>query len=182
MRRLEPGTGDSVLVTGAGTMGLLLLQLLARGGTSSVTVVDRNERRLKLASSLGATAVETDVRAAMRDHPDGFDCVVDATGVPPVIQQGFDAARRGGKLMVFGVAPEEARVEFSPFRIYNDEVTIIGSMAVLYTFVQAIELLRGGTVQTEPLLTHTFPLDGFEDALSSMRAGEGIKVQVLPNG
>ncbi|HWE09825.1 MAG TPA: zinc-dependent alcohol dehydrogenase family protein [Solirubrobacteraceae bacterium] len=180
-RRLDVGTGDSVLITGSGTMGLLLLQLLSQGGAASVTVVDRNEKRLEVARSLGADAVQTDVAALSSDHPDGFDVVVDATGVPPVIQQGLGAVRRGGKLMVFGVAPEEARVEFSPFRIYNDEVTIVGSMAVLYTFVQAIELLRGGTVQTEPLLTHTFPLDGFEDALSSMRAGEGIKVQVLPN-
>lgn len=179
-RRLEVGTGDSVLVTGAGTMGLLLLQLLRHGGAAGVTVVDRNEQRLEVASELGADAVETDVAAAA--DGDGFDIVVDATGVPAVIQQGVDAVRRGGKLMIFGVAPEEARVEISPFRIYNDEVTVVGSMAVLYTFVQAIELLRGGTVQTDPLLTHTFPLDGFEDALASMRAGEGIKVQVMPNG
>ena len=54
-------------------------------------------------------------------------------------------------------------------------------MAVLYTFVQAIELLRAGAVNTEPLLTHTFPLDGFEDVLQAMRSGEGLKVQVLPN-
>jgi 2-desacetyl-2-hydroxyethyl bacteriochlorophyllide A dehydrogenase len=178
-RRLEAGTGDAVLITGAGTMGLLLLQLLTRGGAATVTVVDRNERRLEVARQLGADAVETDVAAAA--DGDGFDIVVDATGVPAVIQQDVDAVRRGGKLMIFGVAPEEARTEISPFRIYNDEITVIGSMAVLYTFVQAIELIRGGTVQTEPLLTHTFPLDGFEDALASMRAGEGIKVQVLPN-
>jgi threonine dehydrogenase-like Zn-dependent dehydrogenase len=146
-----------------------------------VTMVDRNEARLNIASSLGASAVETDVEAAVSSHGEGFDCVVDATGVPPVIQQGLDAVRRGGKVMIFGVAPDEARVEISPFRIYNDEITLVGSMAVLYTFVQAIELLRGGAVQTEPLLTHTFPLDGFEDALEAMRAGEGIKVQVLPN-
>ena len=81
-----------------------------------------------------------------------------------------------------GVAPSEAKVEVSPFRIYNDEITLIGSMAVLYTFVQAIELLRNGVVQTEPLLTHTFPLDEFTDALDAMKAGEGLKVQVLPNG
>ena len=54
-------------------------------------------------------------------------------------------------------------------------------MAVLYTFVQAIELLRAGAVQTDPLLTHTFALDDFEDALGTMRAGDGLKVQVLPN-
>jgi 2-desacetyl-2-hydroxyethyl bacteriochlorophyllide A dehydrogenase len=179
VRRLEVVTGDSVLITGSGTMGLLLLQVLTHGGAASVTVVDRNERRLEVARSLGADAVETDVGAVTGD---GFDIVVDATGVPAVVQQGLDLVRRGGKLMIFGVAPEEARVEISPFRIYNDEITVVGSMAVLYTFVQAIELLRTGTVATEPLLTHTFPLDGFEDALASMRAGEGIKVQVLPNG
>jgi NADPH2:quinone reductase len=181
MRRLDPATGDSVLLTGAGTMGLLLLQLLQHGGASNVTVVDRNERRLELARSLGATAVETEVAALSADHPDGFDCVVDATGVPDVVQQGLEVVRRGGKLMIFGVAPEEARVQVSPFRIYNDEITLVGSMAVLYTFVQAIELLRGGAVKTEPLLTHTFALDEFEDALAAMRAGEGLKVQVLPN-
>ena len=83
MRRLDPDTGDSVLITGAGTMGLLLLQLLEQGGAAHVTVVDRNERRLSLARSLGAADVETEVAAALRGSgSDGFDCVVDATGVP----------------------------------------------------------------------------------------------------
>ncbi len=182
MRRLQPGTGDSVLLTGAGTMGLLLLQLLVHGGAAGIVVVDRNEKRLELARSLGAAAVETSVGAALDAHGEGFDCVVDATGVPPVIQEGVDAVRRGGKLMIFGVAPQEARVEISPFRIYNDEITIVGSMAVLFTFVQAIEMLQAGAVKTEPLLTHTFPLDGFEDALEAMRSGAGLKIQVLPNG
>jgi NADPH2:quinone reductase len=182
VRRLDPAPGDSVLIAGAGTMGLLLLQLLRHGGAANVTVVDRNERRLELARSLGASAIETDIAAFARNGSDGFDCVVDATGVPAVIQQALDAVRRGGKLMVFGVAPAEARVEISPFRIYNDEITVVGSMAVLYTFVQAIELLRAGAVETEPLLTHTFPLDEFEAALDAMRAGEGLKIQVLPNG
>jgi 2-desacetyl-2-hydroxyethyl bacteriochlorophyllide A dehydrogenase len=183
VRRLATEPGDSVLITGAGTMGLLLLQLLVHDGAAGVTVVDRNERRLELARSLGAHAVETDVSATVSNgQRDGFDSVIDATGVPVVVQQGLDAVRRGGKFMVFGVAPSEAKVEVSPFRIYNDEITLIGSMAVLYTFVQAIELLRNGVVQTEPLLTHTFPLDEFTDALDAMKAGEGLKVQVLPNG
>ncbi|MBV9917235.1 MAG: zinc-dependent alcohol dehydrogenase family protein [Solirubrobacterales bacterium] len=181
LRRLEPEPGDSVLITGAGTMGLLLLQLLEHGGAAHITVVDRNERRLELARSLGASAIQTDIEAASSEFGDGFDCVVDATGVPAVIQQSFNAVRRGGKVMIFGVAPQEARVDVSPFRIYNDEITVVGSMAVLYTFVQAIELVRGGAVNTEPLLTHTFPLDGFEDALAAMRSGKGLKVQVLPN-
>jgi NADPH2:quinone reductase len=179
LRRLAAEPADTVLITGAGTMGLLLLQLILRDGASQVVVVDRNHARLQVAQSLGAHAVDTEIAAVL--GKDGFDCVVDATGVPAVIDQGLNAVRRGGKLMVFGVAPEAARVEFSPFRIYNDEITVIGSMAVLFTFVPAIELLASGVVQTEPLLTHTFPLDGFEDALAAMRGGDGIKVQVLPN-
>ncbi len=182
VRRLEPATGDSVLITGAGTMGLLLLQLLLQRGAPTVTVVDRNETRLEIARSLGATRVDTEIGAAAQEHPDGFDSVVDATGVADVVQAGLAVVRRGGKMMVFGVAPEEARVSISPFRIYNDEITLIGSMAVLYTFVPAIELLRSRTVRTDALLTHEFPLDGFEEALAAMRAGEGVKVQVLPNG
>jgi NADPH2:quinone reductase len=182
VRRLNPSPGDSVLITGAGTMGLLLLQLVRQGGAATVSMVDRNEKRLAIARSLGATHVDTDIEAAARDIGGGFDTVVDATGVPEVVQAGLGAVRRGGTLMIFGVAPDEARVTVSPFRIYNDEITVIGSMAVLFTFVQAIELLRSGSIETEPLLTHTFPLDRFEDALEAMRGGDGVKVQVLPNG
>src|SRR4051795_7351418 len=65
VRRLATEPGDSVLITGAGTMGLLLLQLLVHDGAAGVTVVDRNERRLELARSLGAHAVETDVSATL---------------------------------------------------------------------------------------------------------------------
>ena len=182
VHRLAPKPGESMLITGAGTMGLLLLQLLLRSGPASVTVVDRNERRLAVARSLGAADVHTDVDDAVSAHAERFDAVIDATGVPEVVQQGLGAVRRGGRLMIFGVAPEEARVSISPFSIYNDEVTVIGSMAVLYTFAPAVELLRTGAVQTEPLLTHTFGLDEFETALEAMQAGTGIKVQVLPNG
>lgn len=142
---------------------------------------DRNEKRPELARSLDAGAVDTDIAALSAEHPDSFDAVVDAAGVPEVIQQGLDTVRRGGKLMVFGVAPQEARVQFSPFRIYTDEITVIGSMAMLYTSVRAIALLRSGIAQTEPLLTHTFALDEFEDAPAAMRAGDGLQVQVPPS-
>lgn len=180
VRRMQVEPGDSVLVTGAGTMGLLLVQLLLRDGAARVAVVDRNERRLEVARSLGATATETSVAAAS-ELDGGFDAVVDATGVPQVVQEGLDAVRRGGKMMIFGVTPEDARVSVSPFRFYNDEITLVGSMAVLFTFQPAIELLRAGAIALEPLLTHTFPLNEFGEALDTMRRGEGVKVQVLPN-
>jgi NADPH2:quinone reductase len=174
MRRLGPVAGQSAVVYGAGTMGLLLTQLLLSEGASSVTVVDRIPERLSVASSLGAvTSADPDLR---------YDIAIDATGGPALIEQGFAALRRGGRLLIFGVARDDAVVRLSPFRIYNDEITIIGSMAVLHSFGAAITAIAGGAVRTEPLLGAPFALDDFPAALAHVRAGRGIKTQVLPGG
>ena len=175
MHRLQVQPGESALVVGAGTMGLLLAQLILRAGASRVAVVDTNERKLPLAARLGADAVATSAEDLGR-----FDVAVDATGHPKAIESAFDALKRGGRLMVFGVAHDDARIELSPFRIYNDEITVVGSMAVLHSFGPALELVAAGAIDTGAMLTHDFPLDGFADALENVRAGRGVKSQVLP--
>jgi 2-desacetyl-2-hydroxyethyl bacteriochlorophyllide A dehydrogenase len=182
MHSLNPQSGDTCLITGAGTMGLLLLQLIVRGGASRTAVVDVNTQRLTRAAQLGATRTYTSVEQALKDEPHGFNCVIDATGVPAVIEQAFTAVKRGGKFMIFGVAPHEARVSLSPFRIYNDEIHIVGSMAVLFSFQAALDLISGGVINTEAMLTTAFPLTDFSEALSTVRRGEGVKTQILPNG
>ncbi len=182
MHRLDPKSGDTFLIVGAGTMGLLLVQLALRGGASKVAVVDLNTQRLQLAEKLGANCIQTDINKLLEDEPLGFDCVIDGTGVAPAIEGAFAAAKRGGKLLVFGVAPAEARISLSPFRIYNDEITVLGSMAVLYSFGPAINLLSSGIIDTEVMLTAALPLEDFPKALSMVRRGEGVKTQILPNG
>lgn len=179
VRRVGLEAGESVLVVGAGTMGLLMQQLLQRAGASRVVVVDRNSSRLEVAMGLGADATVTSVAELDGER---FDVAVDVTGVAPAIEEGFDALRRGGRFLVFGVAPADARIALSPFRIYNDEITIVGSMAVLNSFGRAMELMQDGAIATGPLLTHALPLDEFPSALTLAREGVGIKVQVLPNG
>jgi len=84
--------------------------------------------------------------------------------------------------MVFGVAPSEARISLSPFRIYNDEITVLGSMAVLFSYGPAVNLISGGVLNTEALLTTALPLEDFPTALDMVRKGEGVKTQILPNG
>ncbi len=182
IHRLLPRLGDSFLIVGAGTMGLLLLQLALRGGASRVAVADLNPHRLELATRLGASETARDVRELREREPLGFDCAIDATGAARAIEQAFDAVRRGGKLMVFGVAPREARVSLSPFRIYNDEITVLGSMAVLHSFGPAVDLVASGAIDTGLMLTEALPLEGFPRALEMVRHGEGVKTQVLPNG
>jgi 2-desacetyl-2-hydroxyethyl bacteriochlorophyllide A dehydrogenase len=177
LHRLGPVLGQDVLLTGAGTMGLLLLQLLNDAGARSVSVVDRKAARLTVARAVGAAAVAEDVPAL--DHG-SFAVAVDATGVPAAIEAAFAALDRGGRLLIFGVASADARVSLSPFRIYNDEITVLGSMAVLNSFGAAADLMAAGLVETSPLLGPPFALDQFPEALASVRRGEGIKIQVAP--
>ncbi|MFF5986915.1 zinc-dependent alcohol dehydrogenase family protein [Prauserella flavalba] len=178
VRRVGVEAGERFLVMGAGTMGLIMQQLLQRAG-ARVTVVDRNAARLPRATQLGAEAVVTDVAEL---NGEKFDAAADCTGVVPAIEAAFDSLRRGGRLLVFGVAPEEARVALSPFRIYNDEITVVGSMAVLNSFGAALDLVAAGAIDTAALLTDTLPLERYPDALALMRSGSGLKVQVVPGG
>ena len=181
MHSLNPRSGDTFLIVGAGTMGLLLLQLAVRGGASRVAMVDVNAQRLALAEQLGPTRTYSDIKQALKDEPLGFNCVIDATGVAPVIENAFMAVKRGGKLLIFGVASNEARISLSPFRIYNDEITIIGSMAVLFSFQAALDLISSGVINTEAMLTKALPLQDFLEALDMVRYGKGVKTQILPN-
>ncbi|MGW1680678.1 zinc-dependent alcohol dehydrogenase family protein [Saccharopolyspora sp. NPDC002376] len=177
VRQIGVEAGERFLVVGAGTMGLLMQQLLQRGG-AQVSVVDRNAARLARATKLGAVAVSTDVA----ELDQRFDAAVDCTGAAPAIEAAFDSLRRGGRLLVFGVAPAEARISLSPFRIYNDEIKIVGSMAVLHSYGAALGLVASGAIDTDELLTDTLPLEEFPAALDLMRSGAGLKVQVLPGG
>jgi 2-desacetyl-2-hydroxyethyl bacteriochlorophyllide A dehydrogenase len=178
MRRLGPVIGESVLIVGAGTMGLLLQQLVLREGATRVVTADRKPERLAAAEALGAHALAA---SAGQLGGERFGAVVDVTGVPSAMEEAFGSVDRGGRFMIFGVAPADAVVPLSPFRIYNHEITVIGSMAVLHSFGAAVDLLAAGAIETAPLLTHSLPLAGFPQALDLVRSGEGIKVQVLPN-
>ena len=177
LRRIGPVIGQDVLLMGAGTMGLLLLQLLNRAGARSVTVVDRKAARLTAATAVGAAGVADD-SSGLEGRT--FGVAVDATGAPAAIEAAFQSLERGGRLLVFGVTSGDATVSLSPFRIYNDEITILGSMAVLNSFGAAADLMSAGAIDSGPLLGSPFALDQFPEALASVRNGEGVKVQVAP--
>lgn len=176
LRKIGIEAGESVLVVGAGTMGLLLQQLFALAGAGRVVVVDRNVDRLAVAAGLGADATATSVDDLADER---FEVAVDVTGAPPAIEAAFGALERGGRLLVFGVAAADARTALSPFRIYNDEITVVGSMAVLHSFGRAVDLLASGAIRTEPLLTHAFAIEEMPAALAAARQGAGVKVQVV---
>jgi 2-desacetyl-2-hydroxyethyl bacteriochlorophyllide A dehydrogenase len=175
--RLGPVLGDSVVVIGAGTMGLLLLQVLLHAGAGPVTVVDRISERLEVARKLGAAQAVTDADALEGTR---FEVAVDATGVPKAIQTAYGLLDRGGRMLVFGVSAADAAISVSPFRVYNDEITITGSMAILRSFGLAVDLLASGAVDPRLLLSEPLPLEQFGEAVDRVRRGQGIKWHIRP--
>ena len=168
--------GDHVLIYGAGTMGLILCQLAAVHAAGSVSVVDRNVERLARAATLGANATATS--ADELDRPEGWELVIDATGAVGAIEDGLTRVRRGGTLLLFGVASAEATASFSPFRVYRDELRIVGSMAIHNSFDRARDIVASGVIDGDALLTHRFGLDEYADAIEAFRRGDGVKIQV----
>jgi len=190
LQRATPALGDRVLIFGVGPIGLLLMQAVRRAGAAQVVVTDLQQERLELAARLGVGATvlageDEDQPAALRElAPQGYDMVIDATGVPAVVACCFDYVTPGGKLLLFGVCPEDATIPFRPFDLYRRDISVYGSFALNVTFGPAIELLRGNAVQVEPLISHRFPLERFPQALeiARTRSEPAMKIVIQPAG
>jgi 2-desacetyl-2-hydroxyethyl bacteriochlorophyllide A dehydrogenase len=170
--------GAHVLIYGSGTMGLMMLQLAKRVGAASVDIVDLNPERLKTAELLGVTA--TGATPDEFERPYGWELVIDATGNTKAIQDGLGRVGKGGTFLQFGVSDYAARATIEPYKIYNQEITITGSMAVLHSYERAAELFAAGVLDPEIFISDRLPLDSYAEALGKFAAGEGRKIQVLP--
>jgi 2-desacetyl-2-hydroxyethyl bacteriochlorophyllide A dehydrogenase len=177
--RLQPQPGESYVIYGAGPMGLQNAQLARFFGASLVALIDINPSRLERALlEFGFDAVGASLGELREIAPRGFDNVIEATGVTKVAEMAIDAVKRRGKLLLFGVCPPGEKAAFDAFKIYNEELTILGSMAVLNSYGPALDVLAAGAVDATRMVTHTFSLDEFAEALATVRSGTGLKVQV----
>jgi len=107
--------------------------------------------------------------------------VVDATGVPSVQESLPRFAGFGAKVVFYGVAPEEARVQISPYDVFRRELKILGSFSQARTFDRAVRLVNTGVLQLKGMVTHAFPLEGWGDALQMVNKGrENVKIIIMP--
>ncbi len=159
-------------------MGILLGILLEVDGCEPVTVVEANAGRRAFAARVTGLHVigPADLGELSADY------VIDATGVPSAIEDAIGRVAPGGTFMVFGVASPEARVSISPFFVYQRELTVVGSMAILHSFQPAVELVAAHASRFEPLLTHAFDLSRFDTAIATLSQGDAVKVTIRPGG
>ncbi|ONK10281.1 zinc-dependent alcohol dehydrogenase family protein [Streptomyces sp. MP131-18] len=170
--------GARVLIYGSGTMGLMMLELAKRTGASGVDIVDINPERLATAQSLGCSRAAGSPEEF--DRPEGWEFVIDATGNAAAIQDGLGRVAKAGTFLQFGVADYAARATIEPYKIYNQEITITGSMAVLHSYERAADLFAGGVLDPQVFISDRLPLDDYPQALDRFAAGLGRKIVVVP--
>lgn len=170
--------GAHVLIYGSGTMGLMMLQLAKRVGAAGVDIVDLNPERLKTAQLLGVSG--SAATPDEFDRPRGWELVIDATGNAKAIQDGLGRVGKGGTFLQFGVSDYAARAMIEPYKIYHQEITITGSMAVLHSFERAAELFATGILDPDVFISDRLSLDSYAAALEQFAAGKGRKIEVIP--
>jgi len=182
MNRLQVKAGDTAILFGAGAMGQQLIQTLAHSGVSELVVVDVSPTKLEMALKRGATrcilSQEADLAADRLLHPQGYDIVVDATGIPAVIELALTFMGRGAKYLQFGVTPKDAEIRVDPFQLYNKDWTLLGSMAINNTFLPAYQWIQSGRIDVKPLISREITLEETIAFLQGPRDPGEFKVQI----
>jgi len=180
---IEPG--DTVVVLGAGSVGLLMVQLAKAAGANHIIVSEPDDRKRGLAARLGSDVqvdpVAGDPAAPVRELTEaGADVVVECAGRQETAAQALDLARRGGTVLQFGVVSADRMIEVSPYQVYYKELTIRGSFVNPFTHSRAIELLASKQVDVTSLVTHRFGLEDAANAIETAQSGKAIKVLLTP--
>lgn len=186
--KISPKLGSSVLMFGAGPTGLVLAQMLRHNGGCNVVVAAPQGLKMELAKKLDAgdhyvelsrSNPEAQFEQIKKDHPYGFDIVVEATGSPKILEDAINYVRRGGKLVVYGVYSASAKVSWPPSKIFGDEITILGSFSETYMFPAAIDYLDSGKVKVAGIVNKTYSLDQWQECLDSMKNKTAIKAAIV---
>lgn len=179
-------SGDTVVILGGGTIGLIMLQLARNAGAARVIIIEPLAHKRGVARDLGADLVldpqTTDIRSAILDLTRvGADVVIECVGRPQTTELALELVRRGGLVEFFGVCPIGEKIAIEPNAVYFKELTIVGSYVNPHTFDRSIAVLQSGRVRTDKFLIHKFSLDGVHEALQCQREGRTIKSIVQPN-
>lgn len=171
--------GSRVLITGAGAIGLVSVQVAVAFGATDVVVSDVNPSRLALARELGATEV-IDARersVTTLDRPP--QVLIECSGYPPAIGDAIRALDRAGRAVLVGMGGDEIPLPLSV--VQERELEVTGTFRYANTWPTAIDLVASGRVELDRLVTGRYRLDQVEEALTAGRRDErAVKAVVRP--
>jgi threonine dehydrogenase-like Zn-dependent dehydrogenase len=165
------------LIIGCGIIGLLWYLTLKHFGLSNITAAEPNARRLQIAKDLGVHGIPPERLLTLKTV---FDVIIDCSGNTKAIEQAVPLLRPLGKFLFFGICPQDDQIQISPFKIFQKELTLIGSVINPFTFSRAADLIQQIQVPAKKLGIVTFPLDQFREALKTAQSGSVSKVFFKP--
>jgi S-(hydroxymethyl)glutathione dehydrogenase/alcohol dehydrogenase len=178
--------GSTCVVFGCGGVGMSVIQGCRIAGAATIVAVDLNPEKLEAAKRFGATHGATpdglaEVSAEVTGGA-GFDYAFEAIGLPVTMRAAYDAARRGGEVIIVGAGRSDAMVEFNAFELFFQEKVIRGSVYgsadVRSDFHRWLRLWKAGKLDLEGMITRRSDIHGINDAIEMLRKGEAIRTVI----
>lgn len=178
--RVQPG--ESVVVLGAGTIGLMFTQMMKAAGAHPIIVSEPNALRREFALKSGADYVvdptATDLESFVREKVGlGADYAIEVVGSQ--MMEAIKCVRKGGTVLLFGVNAK-ALPAVVQSRITQHEIDVKGTWIANATFPKAVKILESGVLDLRTLITHTLPLERTLEGIELLRKGEGVEIFIDP--
>jgi len=173
--------GEDVLITGAGPIGILASAVARHAGARHIVISDVNDYRLDLAEKLGATktvnVLKQDISAVMKElnMTEGFDVGLEMSGNPTAFTDMLDAMNFGGNVAILGIPPAETSIDWTKVIFKGLKLKGIYGREMFETWYKMSSMLQSHLDISE-IITHTFPVDDFQDGFEIMKSGKSGKV------
>jgi L-iditol 2-dehydrogenase len=128
-------------------------------------------------------ATTADAAIAAREAAGPFDCVIEITGIPALIESALSAVRPGGKLVVFGGSEPGATAQFDLARLHYEDLSVRGVFHhTPATVRESLALLESSAIDVRGLVTDRMPLEATAEAMRRFDAGDTMKIAIAPGG
>ncbi len=178
---------DTVLIIGAGPIGLLHVLMAKIKGAHKIIVAGKHEQKLQMATELGADFVINTVTENSAETVQeitkgyGANWIFECTGLPAVWEESISLASKGATIILFGGCPPDTKIMADTARLHYDEISLIGSFHYTPGDVKkAYQLLVEKQIEVSKLITAKYPLDYLRKAFDLLLEGKGIKYAIRP--
>jgi len=173
--------GEDVLITGAGPIGIMAVAIAKYAGARHIVITDVNDYRLDLARKMGAS-IALNVTSGSLDQTmqdlgmeEGFDVGMEMSGNESAFQDMLRTMHHGGKIALLGIPPEEMAIDWNQVIFKGLIIKGIYGREMFETWYKMSSMLQSG-LNVEPVITHRFPLEDYEEAFQLMESGQSGKI------
>ena len=176
----QPRPGEAAGVIGVGTLGALAIALLRLSSPARIVAFGVREEELELGRHLGATdtALVSDRGGAEVDAE--FDLVVETAGAPAAVELATKLCRPGGRAVLLGIAGQGRTLTLPSDLLVGKDIALIGSIAYpVAVWSRVVGLITDRLLDLDPIVTHRFPVNEFEEAVRLMDRRQGIVAKIV---